>query len=236
MPKTSVCMATYNGQRHLRRQLESILRQLGDNDEVIISDDNSTDKTKQVVDSFYDSRIRFFTNTGQRGPVGNFQNAINQSTGDYIFLADQDDVWLPNKIAVTTKLLLEYDLVLSNCTVVDDALNIIHPSFFDVRRSKKGFLRNLLKNSYMGCCMAFRRAVVSYTLPFPKQIHMHDWWIGLVTELKGKIYFCNEPLILYVRHGGNASPTGEKSYPFSKQFKNRLTMIVGIVSRINNVL
>lgn len=236
MNKISVCMATYNGQFHLQRQLESILKQLKDTDEVIISDDNSTDNTKQVIDAFNDGRIRFFINKGQNGPVGNFQNAIKQADGDYIFLADQDDVWLPHKVEVTIELLSRYDLVLSNCTVVDYSLNVIHHSFFEIRNSQEGFFRNLLRNSYMGCCMAFRRQVLSYSIPFPQKIYMHDWWIGLITELKGRVYFCDDPLILYVRHGTNASPTGENSYPFGKQLKNRVNMIMAIVSRFTHVL
>jgi glycosyltransferase involved in cell wall biosynthesis len=230
--KVSVCIATFNGQQRIKRQLVSILEQIGENDEIIISDDNSTDETEYVIKEICDKRISFFVNKGKKGPVGNFQNALLMATGDYIFLADQDDVWLPNKLVVMTKLLEKYDLVLSDCIVVDDQLNTIFPSFFKVRGSRKGLAKNIVKNSYMGCCMAFRQTVISHVLPFPSRIHMHDWWIGLVIELKGKVFFCETPLILYVRHGNNASPTGERSYSFTHKLYNRLTIVGALLSRL----
>lgn len=229
--KISVCMATYNGQRHLNRQLKSILMQLTDGDEIIISDDHSTDSTRQVIEDFHDQRIKLIENVGEKGPVGNFQNAISQATGDYIFLSDQDDVWLPDKVTSVIYLLEKYDLVISDCVVVDDELNVLYPSFFKIRNSKQGFINNLLKNSYMGCCMAFRKSFVKHVLPIPKRVHMHDWWIGLNIELKGKVFFFETPLILYVRHGNNASPTGEGSYSFPQKMYNRFIIVNSLLSR-----
>lgn len=230
--KISVCLATYNGEKFIERQLRSILSQLGSEDEIIVSDDHSTDRTAIIIINCKDPRVKFLYNKGDRGPLGNFENALKNSTGEILFLCDQDDVWLPDKVGKTVQLLQNYDLVLSNCKVVDSDLNEIYPSFFTVRGSKIGFIRNLYKNSYMGCCMAFRRNILSYALPFPRYVHMHDWWIGLLAEIYGKVCFYDEPLILYVRHGDNASPTGEDSYSFVQKLYNRFRLIQALLFRL----
>src|SRR5687768_2114930 len=120
MPKISVCIATYNGEKYNTEQLESILRQLPSDAEVIISDDSSTDNTLQIIDSFNDSRIHVWPNQKFRSPIFNFENALKHSHGDYIFLSDQDDIWMPDRIKKMLPLLNEFDLVVSDCKVVND--------------------------------------------------------------------------------------------------------------------
>ena len=232
MNKISVCLASYNGEKFILRQLNSILSQLTDADELIISDDLSTDNTRVIVENLQDYRIKFISNPGPRGPVGNFQNALSYATGYFIFLSDQDDIWLPTKVIDTITLLTKYDLVLSDCTVVNENLDIIYESFFEFRKSQPGILKNVYKNAYMGCCMAFRHSVLSYTLPIPQSIHMHDWWIGLLAEIKGNVYFYKKPLILYVRHGNNASPTGEGDLGWKIKVKNRIELIFKVIQRL----
>jgi len=232
MMSISVCMAVYNGEPYILRQINSILQQLDVNDELIISDDSSTDRTEEIISYIADTRIKFIKNTGRKGPIGNFENAIKYSSHAIIFLSDQDDVWLPDKVKKSLELLEDYDLILSDCKVVDASLNELYPSFFAKRNSEKGLLRNIYKNSYMGCCMAFRRRILAYALPFPDNIHMHDWWIGLIAEVKGKVFFYEEPLILYVRHGNNASPTGEESYSWAKKLYNRFYIIYSLINRL----
>jgi hypothetical protein len=133
------------------------------------------------------------------------------STGDIIFLADQDDIWLPNKIRITLPYLQNYDMVVSNCCVVDKELKVVENFFYKTGSRRMSFLRNLYRNPYLGCCMAFKRKILKYALPFPKKIAMHDIWLGLTNELNGTVLFLDQNLILYRRHGQNASPTGEKS-------------------------
>jgi len=232
MSHVSVCMATYNGSQFIERQLNSILSQLKLNDEVVISDDGSTDDTLHKINSFLDGRIKVFINKGIHGPAGNFENALRHSSGEFIFLADQDDIWLPDKVATICALLKDCDLVLANCEVVDQYETLIRPSFFDYRGSQKGFWKNLYKNSYVGCCMAFRQDILKYVLPFPTQIHMHDWWIGLLVEAKGKVVFYEKPLIKYVRHGANASPTGETGYNFATKLLNRFFLFINVAKRL----
>lgn len=229
----SICMATYNGERYIREQLNSILSQISDEDEIIISDDSSTDKTIDIIYEYLDkANIKLLKSQKFHSPIFNFENAIKHANGDYIFLCDQDDVWLPNKLNKMKKELEKFDLVVSDCRVVDEKLNIISESFFSILKSGKGFWKNLAINSYLGCCMAFRKDICNYILPFPKGIAMHDIWIGLSVELNGSIKFLNEPLILYRRHGDNASSSSEKSnYSIFYRLKYRIAMLSYLITR-----
>lgn len=96
----SVCIATYNGGKYIKEQLDSILFQLGKDDEVIISDDSSTDDTLSILESYHDERIVILTNQKFHSPVYNFENALKSAKGDFIFLSDQDDIWEPTKVEV----------------------------------------------------------------------------------------------------------------------------------------
>jgi glycosyltransferase involved in cell wall biosynthesis len=207
----SVCMATFNGEKYIKQQLDSILCQLSSDDEVIISDDGSTDKTLFIIESFNDFRIKLLPNQIFHNPIFNIENALKNVIGDYIFLSDQDDIWLPNKVETIVNYLQKYDCVVSDAILIDANGNIISDSFFKKNNSKRGFLHNFIKNGYLGCCMAFNKKMLKYILPFPAKIPMHDIWIGLISEIFGKTIFYKKPLIFYRRHGTNYSPTSEKS-------------------------
>ncbi len=228
--KISVCIATYNGEKYIRQQISSILNQITDNDEVIISDDNSNDETLDIIESFRDDRIKIFSNkivkTNILSLISNFENALLRSSGNVIFLADQDDIWLDGKIQKMLRMLENYDLVVSNAKVVDENLNVIHDSFFGLRNSGQGLIKNLYKNTYVGCCMAFNRKIYDFAIPFPPKVPMHDWWIGCVAEIYGKVYFADERLLLYRRHGNNASASSEVS---SKHLTEQLISRVQII-------
>ena len=203
--KKSVCIAAYHGEKFLAEQLESILSQLDADDEIVVSDDNPGGATQAIAEDYArrDSRVRFIEGRGE-GVQKNFENAMKSSCGDVIFLCDQDDVWLPEKVSRVMK---EFDsgaaLVLHDARVTDENLNTVEPSFFAMRGTQSGFLRNLVRNTYMGCCMAFTREIADKALPFPSNLPMHDQWIGLCAErcAGGKIRLVDEPLILYRRHG-----------------------------------
>ena len=222
----SVCMATYNGERFICEQLKSILAQLSEDDEVIVSDDGSKDGTLDIVDSLNDSRVKVFRNEGRHGVVPNFENALKHSSGDIIFFSDQDDVWSEKKVEVCLKALENADLVVHNSDVIYEDGGHENEDFFLLRRSGSGYWKNLYKNSFVGSCMAFRSEVKKYVLPFPKHILWHDMWIGLMVEKHGRTKFIDEKLLFYRRHGENASATSEKSY-FSKgkQIRYRLEML-----------
>ena len=222
----SVCIATYNGERYIKEQVESILCQLNKEDEIIISDDGSKDETITVLESFHDKRIQIYYNTGRHGVVPNFENALNHSSGDYIFLSDQDDIWSADKVKICIEALKGVDLVVHNSRVVTEREGRPEYDFFQWRHSGPGYWKNLYKNTFVGSCMAFRKEVKSYALPFPKHILWHDMWIGLIVEKYGASKFINNQLLYYRRHDINASTTGETS-KFNKwiQLKYRVQML-----------
>ena len=231
----SVCMATYNGEEYIKEQIDSILPQLGGYDELIISDDGSTDNTIEIISYYFeeDTRIKLYFNKKRKGIVGNFGNALNFANGDYVFLSDQDDVWLPNKVEVVVNYLQEYDCVVSDAFLIDANGNTLCDSFFKKNKSRKGFLQNFFRNRYLGCCLAFNRKILKHALPFPTNIPMHDIWIGLVAEIFGKSFFIDEPLIYYRRHGFNFSMTSEKSKnSLVVKLRYRIVLMANLIRRI----
>ena len=207
----SICLATYNGSPYIEAQLRSVLEQLSQKDEIVVADDGSTDDTIAIVDAIGDPRIRWVAQGGSLGVVKNFERSVSAARGEYILLCDQDDVWLSGKIEHCIAALQTHLLVVTDCKVVDSELNEIAPSFFRLRNSGGGLLRNLWKNSYLGCCMAFRRELLDYALPFPAGIPMHDMWLGMIAATRGSVGFLPMPLSLYRRHADSASDTAGKS-------------------------
>lgn len=223
----SVCMATYNGEKYLKEQLTSVLVQLGKNDEIIIVDDFSIDKTISVINSLNDRRINIIKNKFNIGPIKSFEKALRNAKGDIIFLSDQDDIWLPNKV---TKVLTDFKnsdacVVVHDAKVTDKELNVTCNSW-NVKNNNKfggGWIKTLIKNSYTGANMAMRRKVLMECLPFPSNIPMHDWWIAITCKKRHlKIFVDNDPLILYRRHEGNV--TGKK-HQLKKMIKNRVQLL-----------
>lgn len=212
MKKISVCMAVFNGEKYIQEQISSILEQLSPCDELIVSDDCSIDKTLDIVRSFGDDRIKIVFNELDRGYSGNFENAINKSSGDIIFLSDQDDVWMEGKVSRMVDVLMSCDLVVCNAEYVDEYLSPLRQTLFNLRGARKGFWSNLLKLRYLGACMAFRREIFKKVLPFPKNRALcpHDMWIALVGEFYFKVKTISTPLILYRRHAENVSSGGYK--------------------------
>lgn len=209
MHMVSVCMASYNGEEFIHEQIKSILNQLKPEDELIISDDGSTDHTLKIIAEFNDPRIHVYDHPSTGRPTENFEYALERASGEFIFLSDQDDLWLEGKYEMMIKLLSSCDLVLSNSVLVDEQLNTIHPSFFNFHGSAKGIIRNVIKNSYFGSCMAFRKELLNYALPFPASREIgHDVWLGLIAEMVGKVCLTEQPLILYRRHAAAVTPHG----------------------------
>jgi glycosyltransferase involved in cell wall biosynthesis len=233
----SVCLATYNGEKYIKEQLESILLQLQINDEIIVSDDNSLDHTLKIIREFKDNRIKIFKSNG-KGLISNFENALTKASGDYIFLCDQDDIWFNNKIELCVADFQKgFDLVLSDCHVFNSNTNeILHDSFFRFNNSKKGIINNLINNSYIGCCMAFRKELKNKILPFPKHIPMHDSWIGINAELYFSVNYNKNKLINYRKHSGNASDTssGVSKYSFLKKISFRIITVYYLIARFLN--
>lgn len=232
--KLSVCMATRNGGEYLREQLASILKQLQPDDEIIISDDSSTDNTIDIISGFSDGRIRLFKNNTFYDPRSNFENALKNSSGDIIILSDQDDVWLDNKIAVITDLFQKNRapvyLVVLDADLIDATGAITEKSLFRKINAGKGLVKNIFDNTYVGCCMAFSRTLLEIALPFPKRIPMHDMWLGLLAELFGTVTFVPVKTMLYRRHATGLTDFRLQFQPIV-QIKRRLFLTWCLVGR-----
>lgn len=209
----SVCIATYNGEDVILTQLKSIIPQLGADDEIVISDDGSTDTTVDKVLSLNDKRIKIIKGPCKGSPILNFENTLQHCKGDYIFLSDQDDKWMPEKVKICIKKLEEgYDCVVTDCVVTDMNFNVISSSFYKHNRMREGRYYNLLvTNNYLGGSMAFNRKVMHASLPFPKDIPMHDIWIGNVASFFYKTAFIHQTCSYLRRGEHNASSTARKS-------------------------
>lgn len=203
----SVCIATYNGANYIQRQLESIIAQLSSEDEVVISDDGSTDDTLEIIQSMSSPLIKIYHNSDDHGYTPNFENALRHATGDYIFLSDQDDIWHPDKVRICMQYLQTYDMVITDAEIVDAEEKALYPSFFELRRPYKSFWGNIFKFGYLGCQMCFRRCILNRALPFPKN-HIyctHDNWLAVVAMSYYSSKIIDDKLVLYRRHGNNAS-------------------------------
>ena len=228
----SVCVATYNGEKFIKEQIESILCQLSSDDEIIVSDDGSTDGTIVIINCIGDKRIRIIEGPRKHSPTFNFENALKEAKGNYIFLADQDDVWKTNKVEVCMKWLQKYDCVVSDAEVTDSNLNPLYPSLYAIMQVRQGHIYNTVwKNGYTGCCMSFRRNILEASLPFPKDIPMHDIWIGNVAAYKYNVKFIPDKLILFRRHKETISCNGKGSkYSIWQQMKFRWSIIKNIAN------
>ena len=236
----TVCMATHNGEKYIKEQLDSIIKQIGENDEIIISDDGSKDRTIEIIESLNDSRIRFFRFAPPKGLPGfryatlNFENALKQAKGDFIFLADQDDVWSENKVEVSLKYLNDYDYVISDAYVTDSDLNVISETRF-VKEEKihtNKYMAIFFSTPYQGSCTAFKRSVLEKALPFPKKIQSQDRWIGKVAAFYVKTIIIPEKLIYYRRHEGTASTAfgGARPAGFFTTIGYKLNYVWGLIT------
>jgi glycosyltransferase involved in cell wall biosynthesis len=240
--RISVCIATFNGQEYIEEQLLSILNQLEDKDEIIISDDGSTDSTIEICNKFKDSRIKIFFNEDKlkhspniNKATKNFENAINKSSGELIFLCDQDDIWYENKVQIIKQIYSTSNFLclVHDATIINSSGDIIESSYFNKINSGPGIFKNLISNSFLGCSMVFSKKVKNRILPFPKELHAHDMWIGLISEYYSKVFFLKEPLIYYRRHSKNVTNSGYKSSnPLNYKINYRLKFLFQFIARI----
>lgn|SRR5574340_394952 len=230
MSKISICMATYNGEKYIAAQIESILKQIDETDELVISDDGSSDATLEIIHGFQDRRIRVIESGGVRNPIFNFEKAILASIGDIIVLSDQDDVWLDGRVNLIRELFNDrlegvFAVVLDSI-VVDGKLNQLYPSLFDYLNAGPGVLKNVIRITYVGCHMAFSRELIEIALPFPKKIPMHDVWLGLVAEIFGTVLFLKQQTMLFRRHGANAT---QNRYSLGQRLSWRFWLLLNLI-------
>lgn len=237
----SVCMATFNGEKYIYQQISSILKQLTSDDELIISDDGSTDKTIAIIKSFNDVRIKLLINKKQQKSnskhllvTKNFENALQNAKGDIIFLADQDDIWKDNKVDVSLTQIKGYDILFSNYDIINNFGEVIEIKYLKKKPIRSSVLGNVYKMPFHGCCMCFTKEVLEGVLPFPKKLLLHDNWIGILWSLKKnhKIKFLNESLVLYRHHSNNVS--GKSSNSLYNKILYRIVFLLEIYNRLLN--
>jgi GT2 family glycosyltransferase len=232
-PRISVCMAAYNGERYIIDQLGSIIRQLAPTDEIIIVDDASIDLTYERIIALTDPRIRIFRSEINRGVLRTFEEAISRSTGEIIFLSDQDDLWEPNKVEIVIKAFIDHrevNLVASDAFVIDENGARLFGSYFSQRGGfSDGFFSNLLRSKYHGCIMSFRASLLSEIFPFPIGFDvLHDIWIGMRNRISGgKTLYIDKPLVQYRRHSDNV--TGVRRLGLLRQLRVRVDLIRALI-------
>lgn len=215
-------MTTYRGERYRDEQIASIQENISQMDELIISEDGDDIAFLETLEKRGNPFVSL------KGPscgvVANFEYILSRAKGDIIFLSDQDDIWTKDKVEKVLKAFENRDciMVVHDADLIDGDGNQIADSFFAIRNSKAGMLKNIWKNSYIGCCMAFRRELLEYALPFPTHGTLHDQWLGLIAEQRGQVIFIKDKLLHYRRHEENVS--GMQHLPIKEMFYNRVSL------------
>lgn len=224
-----VLLATYNGEKYLKEQIDSILNQTYQNINLIISDDGSSDNTVQILRDYEqkDERVKVHYQKENLGYIKNFEFLLKQVQNDLYMLADQDDIWLPEKIEKTYQQLKSQnaDLVFGDLEVVNENLDTIYESFNDymkLNRKIKKYLTsyqvNYLYNCVTGCTVMSKKKFIEDILPMPSQSKyvIHDHWLGIMISLNGKLAYMPERYIKYRQHGNNEIGTEKVSHKFTK--------------------
>ena len=208
-----ILLATYNGEKYLRCQLDSILNQTHKNIRVLINDDCSTDKTRDILKEYEekDERIKVNYNEKNLGYIKNFESLLKRVENDYFMLSDQDDFWMEEKVEKSLNELLEEDadLVFTDLEPVDENLNQITKSLVRFMKMDKNIKKHqdyklvFLRNCVTGCTIFSKREFIEKYIPIPHEMPMvHDWWMALIIQT-GKLVFLDEPTIKYRQHGKN---------------------------------
>lgn len=210
-------MAAYNGEPHIAEQIDSILPELGRHDELIIVDDCSTDQTAQLISAIEDPRIRLVAAGTNSGYVRTFERALEHARGEYVFLSDQDDIWIPGRVELMISAMEQSSLVVSNCQHIEGT-----PGRFQRIRLREKDSRHTIRNAlgilvgyrlHWGCAMALRSSLLDQVLPFPAYMReSHDQWIAMVGVANRSIQYLETDTILHRLHGDNLTPKGIRSF------------------------
>lgn len=208
--RASVCMAAYNGSRWIGEQIDSILADLGPEDELVVVDDKSTDNTADVVAAMSDPRIRLVRSEVNERYVRTFGKAAALARGQYIFLADQDDVWVPGRTAKMIDALGKSAMVAGNVALFGGPAENA-PWSLRARDSNRR-LANIAGvmvgyRPYYGCAMGFRRDFADVVLPMPRFLYeSHDLWMALAGNLAGEMTHLEVPVLYRRLHEDNETP------------------------------
>ncbi len=210
--RVSVCLAAYRGAPYIEAQVGSILEQLGPADELVVVDDASQDGTASLVEAIDDPRVVLLYNAVNRGYVRTFERALRSARGDYLFLADQDDLWLPGRLDAMLAGLAERAVVATSVAVLGDPA--ARPRFRLRAEDSERHLANVFgvlvgHRPYTGCAMALRRDILSSVLPIPPFVYeSHDLWIALVANTHRQNLHLEAPSVARRLHDANQTPLG----------------------------
>lgn len=230
-PKIEILLATYNGEKYVGEQIDSIINQTYRNWILLIRDDNSKDNTLEILKEYEkkDNRIKVIEDKkGNLGFVKNFEELLNNSKEDWVMFSDQDDYWLENKIekyvailnTSSEDILKKPMLIHSNSFICDDNLEIIKDEFINSKIANEYNKDNFYFAYFVqGSTALINRAIIDLALPFLKNVTVHDRYFHLLAEFLGKRIFINESLIKYRQHSNNK--IGAKTSIISKIFKKR---------------
>ena len=238
----SVCMATYNGAAYVLKQLKSILVQLDPNDEVIVVDDCSTDKTVETIRSIGDPRISLHQNDRNWGEVHSFSRAISLARNDFIFLSDQDDIWIAKRAELMKRKLVESGcwVLSSNLEWIDTEETKIDVPYDGVAwANSRKHLSNITdifigKTNYFGCAMAIRREIIPLVVPIPKFVESHDLWIALASNLARSNLHIDQATLLKRKHGRNATST-VSTRSLLRKFWSRVIFALSLMALIGRL-
>ena len=210
MTRIAVLLPAWNGERFVADQIDSILADLPADGFLRVRDDRSDDRTAEIVSGFAarDPRVELVRGDERIGVVRSVEILLEGVEADAVFLADQDDLWRPGKTARCLEALATTDLVVHDASRIDAEGRPLEGTLFSRRGAGGGFLANVWRNRFTGCCMAFRSDLLRRALPFPERVPMHDQWLGLVALRRGRVAWIPDVLVDYRVHGGNATATG----------------------------
>lgn len=252
--KIQILMATYNGEKYLEEQLDSILNQTHTNWELLIRDDGSKDKTLEIIKKYtskYTHKIFFINdNLGNLGLCYNFLRLLDISSSEYIMFSDQDDIWLENKIKTTLSKMIDEEaispniplLVHTDLKVINKDKYTLYDSFYDfnnINPNKIQFINYLLLRSCVtGCTIMMNKKLRDIIIPYPSMgIIVHDYWISLIASIFGKISYINDKTILYRIHDNNSiGIKAQENIKKSTYEKNRFTYILKFKEKKNKFL
>lgn len=211
----SVCMSTYNGEKFVLEQINSILNNLGESDELIIVDDCSNDQTVQIIKNLNEKRINLLINTKNLGEVFSFNKALSHASKKFIFLSDQDDIWFDKRVKLMIQSLKKSDayLLTSNFSWIDQDGTSMNIKYDGVKStSSNKIYKNILdifigKTNYFGCAMLMSKDFLKIILPIPKFTESHDLWIALCANIFNKNLHINNKTFFKRSHENNATST-----------------------------
>lgn len=226
-PLISVALCSFNGVQYLSEQLESIIHQTYQNLEIIIVDDCSTDETWDLISDYAkkDPRIKPYQNLVNRGFNKNFEKAISLTTGDFIGLSDQDDIWDKNKIAELYDSIDDNWVVFSNSHFIDDQGQLLNSSLLpNFRLNNLDYNSLLLSNYVTGHTSLINRECLKYIFPVPVE-GFYDWWMGFVAMYHHKLVYVDKALTKYRVHVGSViQQIGKQEKTFKRNKKSNLVL------------